>query len=229
MTSIEIPKGVTSIGLGAFEGCSSLGNIAVDVNNQTYLSIDGILFNKDQTTLICYPAGKTEVAYTIPGGVTSIGGYALSYCSSLASIEIPSSVTSIGDQAFFGCSSLMSVEISSSVTSIGWFAFQSCSDLASITILSRDVEIDDSSYTLPTTATIYGYAGSTAQAYAEKYDRTFVILDEPIEPTESTEPTDTTEPGSEGGGSAVVWIIVDVVVVLAGIFIAVCVYQKKKK
>ena len=107
--------------------------------------------------------------------------------------------------------------------------FQSCSDLASITILSRDVEIDDSSYTLPTTATIYGYAGSTAQAYAEKYDRTFVILDEPIEPTESTEPTDTTEPGSEGGGSAVVWIIVAVVVVLAGIFIAVCVYQKKKK
>ena len=99
-------------------------------------------------------------------------------CRSLTSIEIPSGVTSIVSNAFYYCSSLTSIEIPSSVTSIGNDAFDSCSSLTSITILSRDVEIYDSSGTISDTATIYGYVGSTAQAYAEKYGRTFVALSE---------------------------------------------------
>ena len=56
-----------------------------------------------------------------------------------------------------------------------------CDNLASITILSKNAEIagniSDMLFTIPDTATIYGYRGSTAEAYAEWYDRTFVALD----------------------------------------------------
>ena len=71
---------------------------------------------------------------TIPDGVTSIGNYAFSYCYSLASITIPDGVTSIGGYAFSDCYSLASITIPNGVTSIGDNAFDSCYSLASITI-----------------------------------------------------------------------------------------------
>ena len=109
LTSISIPNSVTSIGNDAFCGCSSLTSIEVNANNQNYASIDGVLYNKDVTTLICCPEGKTSI--TIPNSVTSIGKSAFSDCSSLISISIPNSVTSIGDYAFSWCESLTSISI----------------------------------------------------------------------------------------------------------------------
>ncbi len=70
----------------------------------------------------------------IPDGVTSIGDWVFSHCSSLTSITIPDSVTSIGEWAFAGCSNLTSVTIPDSVTSIDSSAFYQCSSLTSITI-----------------------------------------------------------------------------------------------
>jgi len=95
--------------------------------------VDGVLFNKDQTTLIQYPGGKAG-GYTIPNSVTSIGSKAFSECTSLTSVTIPNSVTSIGDGAFSACSSLTNVTIPDSVTSIGDGAFFFCSTLTSVTI-----------------------------------------------------------------------------------------------
>ena len=108
LTSITIPESVTSIGNWAFGNCSSLTSINVNANNPNYCAIDGVLFNKDQTTLIQYPGGK-QGAYTIPNSVTSIGERAFSGCKSLTSITIPNSVTSIGDWAFDACKSLTSI------------------------------------------------------------------------------------------------------------------------
>ena len=134
LTSITIPNSVTSIGYGVFQNCSSLTAINVDTNNPNYSSVDGVLFNKDQTTLIQHPIGNTRSEYTIPNTVTSIESWAFSKCSSLTSVTIPNSVASIGERAFFSCSSLTSITIPNSVTSIVYGTFSYCDALTSVTI-----------------------------------------------------------------------------------------------
>ena len=131
LTSVTIPDSVTSIVEGAFEDCTSLTGIWVAEGNSHYSSDEsGVLFNKDKTTLVQCPGAFRE--YTLPDGVTSIGGSAFEKCTSLTSVTIPDSVTSIGDNAFYGCESLTSVTIPGSVTSIGTWAFSYCTSLTGI-------------------------------------------------------------------------------------------------
>ena len=132
LTSVTIPNSVTSIGNSAFGACSRLTNITVDANNKCFLSVDGVLFNKDKTELIQYPIGNARTSYTIPNSVTSIGDDAFFYCTSLTSVTIPNSVTSIGNYAFDSCDSLTSVTIPNSVTSIGEDAFYACNSLTDV-------------------------------------------------------------------------------------------------
>ena len=143
LTSITIPSSVTSIGSVAFAACSKLTSINVNSGNSKYISIDGILFDKNKTTLIRYPEAKTGTTYTIPNSVTSIRSFAFNGCSKLTSITIPNSVTSIGSSAFYGCSALTSITIPNSVTSIGDLAFNNCSKLTSITIPNSVTSIGD--------------------------------------------------------------------------------------
>ncbi len=132
LKSIDIPSSVTNIGYGEFWNCNSLTSINVEESNSNYKSLDGVLFNKDMSELICYPGGKAEAVYTIPSSVTSIGIYAFNNCSGLTSIEIPSSVMSIGSDAFYNCSSLTSIKIPSSVASIADGAFNGCESLSDV-------------------------------------------------------------------------------------------------
>lgn len=122
LNSITIPQSVTEIA-AHFNNCQNLTSINVDENNENYSSESGILFDKNKTTLISYPVGKTDTSYIIPNGVNVLGYDAFSGCESLTSVTIPNSVTSIGDYAFFHCKSLTSVTIPNSVTSIGYYAF----------------------------------------------------------------------------------------------------------
>ncbi len=122
LTSINIPDSVTNINSCAFSTCGSL-NIEVSPQNNTYSSIDGVLFNKDQTQILAYSKDTIQTAYTIPDSVTSIGNSAFSHCGSLTNINIPDSVTNIGGNAFRYCSSLANINIPDSVTSIGDDAF----------------------------------------------------------------------------------------------------------
>ena len=127
LTSIIIPDSITSIGKAAFSGCKSLGEF-----NGKFASADKRCLIVDGVLNSFAPAGLTE--YTIPYGVTSIGNYTFSGCSSLKSVTIPDSVNSIGSYVFQSCSSLSSVTIPDSVTSIGNYTFSGCSSLKSVTI-----------------------------------------------------------------------------------------------
>ncbi len=145
LTTIAIPKNVNSIGDDAFYDCSSLTNIAVDPANLYFCSPNGVLFNKSQTTLLEYPAGKAG-SYIIPDSVTSIENGAFNYCTNLTSLTIDNNVASIGNDEFFGCSSLANVTIGSGVTSLGYGAFEECTSLASVTIPGHVTSIGNQAF-----------------------------------------------------------------------------------
>ena len=171
LTNVEIPKSVTSIGSGAFDNCTgletitliscsitsgirevtsseltALKSIIVEGESSLYSSVDGVLFDKEKTTLIRYPLGKTNILYEIPNRVTRIGNYAFSDCTSLTSISIPAGVTSIGGGAFHSCTGLTNIEVADSVTSIGMFAFYGCTSLTSIEIPNNVTDIGHSAF-----------------------------------------------------------------------------------
>ena len=145
LTSITIPNSVRSIGRSAFSACKGLTAIIVDEDNKNYCSVDGVLYNKDKSKLVRYPAGKTG-EYTILDSVAEIGYGAFRYCTGITSITIPDSVTSIGDVAFEDCTKLTSVTIGNSVTSTGGYAFSGCAGLTSITIPGSVTSIGDGTF-----------------------------------------------------------------------------------
>ena len=192
LTSVTIPNSVTSIGERAFYECTGLTSIDVASDNSNYCSVDGVLFNKDKTTLIQYPGGK-QGAYTIPNSVTSIGESAFEGCTGLTSVTIPNSVTSIGNQAFAICTGLISVTIPNSVTSIGSYAFFHCRSLTSVTnFANTPQEID--SYVFDnvdkSTCVLYVPAGSvSAYKSADQWKKFTNILPIGAQPADVTTTT----------------------------------------
>lgn len=111
VTKITIKGNVFSISPYAFYGCKTLQEIDVYPSNETYCSVDGVLFSEDMTYLLCYPAakyGKYGDYYTVPDGVTTIWKSAFRN-STLQEVTIPLTVTEIADYAFYNCSYLTDV------------------------------------------------------------------------------------------------------------------------
>ena len=106
LTSITIPANVRSIDGNIFEGCSSLKEIIVEGANKSYASYQGVLFNKDETELIAFPAGHETKNYTIPNSVVKICDLAFIYCNGLTYVTIPNSVRYFGKVPFKSCGSL---------------------------------------------------------------------------------------------------------------------------
>ena len=129
--TLSIPATVEDIASTTFAGCSGLWSFSVASDNASYCSVDGVLFDKEMTTLICYPGLKTG-DYTVPDSVTTIGDYAFYYSRQLKNIMLSSSVTTVGANAFRLCTALKRVTMPSSLTALGSGIFVACQSLEAI-------------------------------------------------------------------------------------------------
>ncbi len=169
LTKIVIPASVTEIGDGAFWHNWALKSIVVDVANKDYVDVNGVLFSKNWTRLISYPAGKTDQTFTLPANTTTIGAgafsnckdlvsivlpkdlveirrYAFQECNRLTSITIPKSIDVIESGVFNGCTSLRQVSLPKKLKHIGNYAFENCASLANIVISDGVTEIGNRAF-----------------------------------------------------------------------------------
>lgn len=111
-TALTISANIIKLGTGAFKGCPKLTSIGVQTNNPYYSAVNGILYNKDGTTIMQFPAAKTVNGdFVIGSEVTTIGEDAFLFAKNLKSVTIPVTVTSIKKNAFRGCTALDSVTV----------------------------------------------------------------------------------------------------------------------
>jgi hypothetical protein len=167
ITNVSIPSSVTNIGDGAFAGCAGLANFMVDARNLFYSVTNGVLFNKNLTTIVEFPGGLAG-SYAIPGSVTDIGLGAFQKCENLTDIFIPGSVATIEDYAFENCTGLTNVMIPASVSSIGAGPFSGCASLAAISVDANNLFYSATNGALfdKSQATLIEYPGGIAGSYS---------------------------------------------------------------
>ena len=145
LTSVTIPASLTNIADGAFGSCSALAALTVDGNNAVFSSINGVLFDKLQTTILLFPPANPATSYTIP-----------------------SSVRNIYDSAFIDCGGLTSVTIGGSVINIGSDAFLYCHGVTGFFFLGNPPNADPTAFQGETSATAYYLPGTTG--WTSTYD-----------------------------------------------------------
>lgn len=139
-----VSKTVKTIESSAFFSCLSLETIMVNINNKNYSNDRyGVLFNKDQTTLIAYPAGNSRTSYIIPKSVTKITYEAFYNCVNLNNIAIPESISTIEYGQFENCTNLTTITIPKGVTKIDEYAFNNCTSLKDVYYSGTKDEWDD--------------------------------------------------------------------------------------
>ena len=166
LSAVTIPAGVKKIGSAAFSACSNLQSITVEAGNADYVVADGVLFNKEKTQLVQYPAGRVATSYVIPKEVTSIGGSAFNGADNLTAVTIPAGVTDIGIEAFANCFRLTSITIPAAVKTIGANVFGYCHELAEI-----KVEAANTAYT-SADGVLFDKAKKTLIKYPERRNAT---------------------------------------------------------
>jgi hypothetical protein len=181
LTSITIGSGISKdevyfeFGNYHLNTCPSLTEINVSEDNPNFASLDGIMFSKDFTEIVSYPAGRAG-GYVIPDNITVIGRNAFADCTLLTDIKIGSDVTTIYTGAFAGCSSLNSVVVPENVMYIHGSSYEdsydgpfgNCESLTSLTIMNPNTTIGECAFNHSDSLVLYGYENSTAEYYAKK-------------------------------------------------------------
>ena len=168
LETITLSSGVMDFKGENLDGCNKLQNIFVETSSTNYISVDGVLYDKEQAKIVKYPIGKAAKSYQIATTVKTIGEDAFSYaqfeqitipkstieiepsafeyCRNLTSVVIPNSVKTLGYMAFWGCSKLNFVQMSTSVSELESSVFYNCINLREFTISKGIQKIASSAF-----------------------------------------------------------------------------------
>ena len=206
LESVTVGPKVKTLGSKTFAECPALAAIGVDSANPNYASDDGVLCNKNKTTVLQCPCGRTE-PYEIPVTATAIGEAAFENCSGLTGLTIAGNILAIPDFAFYNCAGITELTLPGSLQTIGWAAFygctglseiripegvtlveddafNACTNLKAVKVMSKNCVFGESDLTLgvPGSTIIFGHKGSTAETYANTNGYTFKELSQEDDP-----------------------------------------------
>ena len=125
--TLNIPASVESIGNSALIYLG-LTTFTVDPANQNFAALDGILYNKDFTTLVAYPTSKATNDYKMLESVTTVEISAFRYATNLTgTLTLSPNLINLGQDAFFGCMNITgTLTIPATVTTMGSSPFVQC-------------------------------------------------------------------------------------------------------
>ncbi len=178
---IHFPSSVKRIGMAAFYKCLKLSEITVDKNSESFISEDGILYNRRKTALVCVPAGYNKTtSLKIPDTVKKISEYSCMFLRIIKRVELGRNVKTIEKYAFSYSESLKTVKLNSNLKKICSRAFYECNKLKSVTIPKNVKTIEDGALGMYEATEegdpwafrffeIRGYGGTEAEKYCLRY------------------------------------------------------------
>ena len=195
LTDIVVPKSVTRIDEKAFNGCNNLKSMTLPfvgssrTANGTYDAVLGFVFGRASAGVIQYGVvSGTSLSgyyYDIPNSLKTvvitdasiipIGAF--SNCVDINLIKINEGVTVLSDYSLMNCTGLKEIRLPSTLQSLSYTILYDCSSLTTLYMYSRNCQIDMYNETVPASATVYAYSGSTAQTYSVAIGRSFVPID----------------------------------------------------
>ena len=190
ITAVSIPASVKNIHNLAFKSCSQLQTVTFAEGSALASIGDNAFAGCQKLSSLQLPEGVTEIGraafngcralreITIPTGVTEIEDFTFGVCASLREIHLPEGLTSIGASAFTGCAALTQIVLPDGVTALGAKAFNNCQALAKVLVPASVESIAEDAFNLCESVTLYGYADTAAETFAQANEIAFVVVAE---------------------------------------------------
>lgn len=144
LSAVEIGIGLQIIGQQAFYSDSGLTSFTVSEDNGSFSSVDGALFDKEQTELLQYPSGRREASYQIPAGVRRVRGYAFAWAG-VKRVVFPDNTVSVGEFAF-SYSAVEEIRFGANLHTIGKAAMEYCHALRNVSLPENLIEIGEAAF-----------------------------------------------------------------------------------
>lgn len=190
ITAVSIPASVKNIHNLAFKSCSQLQTVTFAEGSALASIGDNAFEGCQKLSSLQLPEGVTEIGraafngcralreITVPTGVTEIEDFTFGVCASLREIHLPEGLTSIGASAFTGCAALTQIVLPDGVTALGARAFNNCQALAKVLVPASVESIAEDAFNLCESVTLYGYADTAAETFAQANEIAFVVVAE---------------------------------------------------
>ena len=190
ITSVFIPASVKNIHNLAFKSCSQLQTVTFAEGSALASIGDNAFEGCQQLSGLQLPSGVTEIGQaafngcralkeiTIPNGVTELKTLTFGTCTSLQNVILPEGLQTIGDRVFSGCAALTQIVLPDGVTALGARAFNNCQALAKALVPASVESIAEDVFNLSENVTLYGYADTAAETFAQANEIAFVVVAE---------------------------------------------------
>ena len=172
LVKISLGSSLNDFGSGVFAGCDALETLSLDSKNKKFSYEDGVLYNKDKTTLYEMLSGRKNTTYQMPDTVTKINQYAFWGCDYLLGITLSNNLKKIEPFTFANCTYLTGVSIPYSVTTIEEMAFQDCRNLGEVSIPESVTTIHETAFDGCYNLSIKAKEGTAAYQFLQTFNIT---------------------------------------------------------